>query len=123
VSTVLRADWRDATSAQVALRVRADIRLQPDLPGRHALEVIVVAKSQFWRKKALIQQRDPRLGRWRTVKTVVLADTNAAPGSVFVWSSAKFTLKVPRGTTLRAVFPATQARPCYLGGISNSLRR
>ena len=43
-------------------------------------------------------------------------------GSTFVWSSAEFSTVVPRGTLVRAVFPCSQASPCYLAGFSNQLR-
>ena len=123
VSTVLRAVWKDAVSAPVTLRSRVDIRIEPDLSRRNGYEIAVVSKSQLWRKKVLIQLRDRRLGRWKTVKTIVLTDSGAAPGSVYVWSTAELTMRVPKGSSIRAVMPSTQAGPCYHGGYSNTLRR
>jgi hypothetical protein len=37
-------------------------------------------------------------------------------------SSASFRASIPRRTLIRAVFPRSQARPCYLAGYSNLLR-
>jgi hypothetical protein len=40
----------------------------------------------------------------------------------FGFGSAEFSTAVPRGTLVRAVFPLSQARPCYLAGCSNQIR-
>jgi hypothetical protein len=82
--------------------------------------VSVVAKQQFWRKKVQIQRFDRRLGRWRAYKSVALTEQNAA--GVFIWTSGEFTARLPKGTMLRAVLPAAQARPCYLSGTSLVVR-
>ena len=34
----------------------------------------------------------------------------------------EFRLAVPKGRLLRAVLPRAQARPCYLAGVSRTLR-
>jgi hypothetical protein len=61
-------------------------------------------------------------GRWTRVRTVTLTETYASPGNSGVWTDADFRLAVPAGTVLRAVLPAAQARPCYLGTASNPVR-
>jgi hypothetical protein len=56
------------------------------------------------------------------VKKLRLENTGAAPGSVFVWSTTdEFAVPVAKGTTIRAVLPLDQARPCHIGGYSNLL--
>jgi hypothetical protein len=85
-------------------------------------EVAVRSELQFWKRHVVIQRLDRSFGRWVDMKKVVLAKTGAAPGSPFVWSSAEFSTVVPRGTLVRAVFPLSQARPCYLASFSNQLR-
>ncbi len=120
ITTTLRAVRGGVTSPSVTVRQRAPVRLAP-LPGSsRRFQVAVVARASLWRKRALIQ-RFAR-GRWVTARRVVLTDSGANARSPVVWSTAKFTLAVPKGTLLRAVLPLTQARPCYLAGTSNSLR-
>ena len=49
-------------------------------------------------------------------------NTDAAPGSVYVWSTTdEFAVDVAKGTTIRAVLPLAQAKPCHIGGYSNLL--
>jgi hypothetical protein len=122
IGTTLRAVWRDQESAPVAIRQRANVSLRQLASGR--LWAGVVAKTQFWRKHVLIQRFNRRLGTWSTVRSVVLTETVAgAPGAAsFVWSYAEFRLRVPKGTLLRAFFPLSQARPCYLGAASTLVR-
>jgi hypothetical protein len=122
ITTTLRAVWNGNASGQITVRQRPRVELRPPLGGLGQFEVSVVAKAQFWRKRVLIQRFNRRLGTWTTVKSVVLTDTDAAGGSQFVWSSAEFTSSLPRRTLIRAVFPLSQARPCYLAGYSNLLR-
>jgi hypothetical protein len=95
---------------------------RPRTSAGFGFEVEVRSLQQFWKRHVIVQRYERRLGRWRDVKKVVLSKTGAAPGSTFVWTSAEFGVKVPRGTAIRAVFPLSQARPCYLAGYSNQLR-
>ncbi len=120
--TTLRAVWRDETSAEVTIRRYATIRIRKR--SSRTIEVDAIGKSSFWRKRATIQRFDNRLGRWSTVRFVVLADSFGPPPGTLGGRGARatFTLPVPRGTLIRAVFPRLQAGPCYLAGVSNSLR-
>ena len=107
-------------SNEVPVQKRVDIRLAPAPPRR--FEVHVVERAQFWRKQVLIQRVDRKAGKWALVRKLRLENTGAAPGSVYVWSTTdKFAVDVPKGTTIRAVMPLTQAKPCRIGGYSNLL--
>jgi hypothetical protein len=115
-STSVRAVWNDIASRQVTIGRRALIGLSRKPSGR--FEASIVARSSFWRKRIVIQRLDPRLGTWTNVKTVRITDARGAG----IQSSAEFTLRVPKGAQLRAVFPTSQARPCYLAGTSRPIR-
>jgi hypothetical protein len=121
ITATLRAVWNGSTSTPITVRDRVWVQLERG-PRSAVLQVAVRAKLQFWRRHVLLQRFDRRLGTWTTVKKVVLTETGAARGSTFVWSSAEFGASVPKGTLVRALFPLSQARPCYLEGYSNLLR-
>jgi hypothetical protein len=121
ITTTLRAVWKDSASAPITVRARPRVELRPPPRGAaRRFRVIVVAKAQFWRKRVLIQRFDRRLGVWARVTSVVLTETGG--GGAFVATEAKFRASVPKRTLIRAVFPRSQARPCYLAGYSNLLR-
>jgi hypothetical protein len=124
ITTTVRALWKGARSAPITIQDRAWVQLsrRPRTSAGFGFEVEVRSLQQFWKRHVIVQRYERRLGRWRDVKKVVLSKTGAAPGSTFVWTSAEFGVKVPRGTAIRAVFPLSQARPCYLAGYSNQLR-
>jgi hypothetical protein len=117
IGTQVRAFWKGATSAPVAVRQQPLVQLFKR-PGR-SFEVGVSSKGQFWRKRVLFQIRR---GGWRTMKSVLLTETASSPGAPFVFTSAKFKASVPRGTQIRAVLTAAQARPCYLAATSAVIR-
>ena len=110
--TTLRAVWRDETSAEVTVRVQAFVTIR----RRSARRFEVSVGGPFWRKHITIQRFDNRLGSWSAVKSVVLTDDYG------IGVRAMFTLPVPKGTLIRAVFPRSLAAPCFLAGVSNSLR-
>lgn len=118
INVTYRAVWDDAVSAPVTVRERAHVVVDQLSPGR--FEVGVGGKAQFWRKRVLFQRFDRRLGRWSTLRTVVLTETVGGAGGI--WSGAKVRVSVPKGSLVRAVLPLSQARPCYLEGYSNMLR-
>jgi hypothetical protein len=116
-----RASSGDAVSNEVKVLTRADIRLSPTRSGRY--QAYVVARASFWHKRVALERYDRGRGRWVKVRNLPLEDANAAPGSLYVWSTTKaFSPKVPKGTTIRAVLPIDQAKPCYIGGYSTLLR-
>ena len=70
----------------------------------------------------LIQRFHRGQRKWLLVKKLRLVNTDAAPGSIFVWSTTdEFAVDVAKGTTIRAVLPLAQAKPCHIGGYSNLL--
>jgi hypothetical protein len=119
ITTTIRASWNGASSAPVAVRQAARVFIRR-VPASRDFEISINGKMPFWRKKALLQQRAK--GAWKTLKTVVLTEQNAAGSQGMVWTSARFKASVPRGTQLRAVLPADQAKPCYVAGVSATMR-
>jgi hypothetical protein len=117
IGTQVRALWKGATSAPVAIRQQPLVQLFKR-SGR-SFEIGVSSKGQFWHKRVLFQVRR---GGWRTMKSVLLTDTASSPGAPFVFTSAKFKASVPRGTQVRAALTAAQARPCYLAATSAVIR-
>jgi hypothetical protein len=123
VNTMLRAVWKDFASSQVAVMQRARPYLLKRPSGR-AFYVGVSGKRSFWRKRVLIQRFDTKSRRWVDLKRVVLTDTSSTSLPVAeVSTSAEFTVNLPRGTLIRAVMPLSEAKPCYLGGVSPFSRR
>ncbi len=112
-STTLRAVWNDATSAEVAIQKRATVIVRKRSGTR--FEVSAYGKL-VWRKRVFVQSFDRRLGTWQAVKTGVLTESKYSR-----WASATFTVRLPKGTRIRAVFPRSEAGPCYLTGTSNTL--
>jgi hypothetical protein len=122
ITTTFRAVWKGSRSATVTVRDRAWVQLQRlQRPARgYDFEVAVRAyRLQFWKRHAVVQRFDRRLGRWIDLKSAVLTDTGGMGN--FVWSYGEFSVVVPKGTRIRAVFPLSQARPCYMAGYSNQL--
>lgn len=119
VNTTLRAKWKGAVSESIALGQRAWVTLAK-LASRGKFTVRVTGKAPAWRKRVLIQRR--RSGAWKTLRSIVLAEQFAAGLTGAVHTSAGFRMSLPRGTLLRAVLPLSQARPCYLAGVSATVR-
>lgn len=128
VSGVFRAKWGDSVSGQVPVQQSPWVGLQPVAGGR--FEVAVTALQQFWRRRVQLQRFERRVGRWVDVRTLVLTEQLGGGGAAPPFASASFITTrtapfrpdVPKGTTIRAVFPLSQARPCYLGGVSQIRR-
>ena len=121
ITSTLRAIWKDSVSAPITVRQRATVRLLP-LASRSGFTVTVSGKTQFWRKRVLFQRFDRRLGTWKLVKAVVLTETGGFPGYGGAATWAEFRARLPKGTLVRAVFPRSQSRPCYLAGVSKLVR-
>jgi hypothetical protein len=123
VNTTLRAKWRGAVSEPITLGQRAWVRLAKT-KRKDEFGVSVTGKAQVWRKRILFQRRQS--GAWKTVKSVVLTKQFAlgagTVGSGLVATAATFRASVPRGTLVRAVLSISQARPCYLAGVSDPVR-
>lgn len=117
-TTTFRAKWGGDTSAEITVRQRPYVQLSHRFGRR--FDVFVRALSSFWRKQVLIQRFDRRTGTWLKVRSVVL--TEGTGTGITAVTSASFRASIPKRTLIRAVFPRTQARPCYLAGYSNLLR-
>lgn len=123
ITTTLRAVWKDTASSQVTVKQRARPYLV-NRPTSNAFYVGVSGKRSFWHKRVLIQRLDPKTRRWVDVKKVLLTDTSAISTPVSeVSTSAEFMVKLPKGTLIRAVTPLSEAKPCYMGGVSPIARR
>ena len=109
-----RARWQTRPSAPVTVQYRPGVLLAQI--SRDRFEITVTALEYFSGKRALLQRQERRLGRWTTIKSVVLKE--AAGGR----TSSTFRADVPRRTILRAVLPLAAAKPCYLAGYSRSIR-
>jgi len=118
INTTIRAVWKGSVSQTIQLRQQPNVLLI-HRTGRR-FEVGIASRGQLWRKRVLIQRRTG--GSWTNVRTVVLTDTAAPPGTGAAWTSAEFRLTVPNGSVLRAQLPASQARPCFLPATSVSVR-
>jgi hypothetical protein len=118
----IRAKGGGATSPEVKVQTRPTVSLGQRPPG--TFFVNVNSQRGFWRKRVSLQRFDRTKRVWREVRKIQLTETGAPPGVGWVWTgSDKVRVKVPEGTTLRAVLPLSQAKPCYLAGYSNLLRR
>jgi hypothetical protein len=119
ITSTLRAVSNDAASAQITVWQRPFVQLRKR--SARGFEVGVRAKRQFWHKQVLFQRFDRRLGTWTNERSVVLTEQTAS-GQGFISTAAEFRASVAKGSLVRAVFPLSQARPCYLAGVSNTLR-
>jgi hypothetical protein len=113
INTTLRAVWNGRVSSEITVGRRPGVLLRQRSPRRFDVGVQGTGSALFWRKKALFQRFDRRLGIWRTVKQVVLTESSGY---------TTFRAAVPKGSLVRAVIPLSQARPCYYAGYSPLLR-
>ena len=104
-TTTLRAEWKNAVSTTVVVRPRAWVMLSK-LRGSFTLRV-GLATGRIAGKRVTIQRLTP--ADWKRLQTVVMTSA--------VESGLRF--RVPKGTSIRAVLPLAQAKPCYLAGYSN----
>lgn len=111
ISMTLRAVWNGETSNEVSYRRRAYIQLYR-LAGS-ATKYRMYLGQRFAGKSVSIQRFDQRIGRWKSIRRIPAHATN---------EGTRFTLRTPKGTRIRAVIPTSQARPCFLSGISQVIR-
>jgi hypothetical protein len=122
INRFVRARAEGTTSNVILIGQRPSVTLQQRPPG--SFRVHVNAMRPLWRKRIALQRYDPSIRNWRDVRSALLSTTGSNPGSPFVWSQTeKFRQQIPKGTLLRATLPLAQAKPCYLAGYSNLLRR
>jgi hypothetical protein len=118
ITADVRAVWKGQRSVPVRVRDRAFVELR--VRGDGQFGVSVRAKTPFAGRQALLQRLTQ--SGWTTVARVRLTESGVPPGVSYVTSSGLVLAEVPRGSLVRAVFPRSQARPCYLAGYSNMLR-
>lgn len=119
VSGVFRAVHRDSVSAEVPVWQQAPVTLR--VLGRGRFEAAVTGKVSFWRRYVMLQRQ--RRGGWVNMRRLVLTEQGySGPSSSATVLTAPFRPAVPRGTQIRAVFPRSQAQPCYLAGVSEVRR-
>jgi hypothetical protein len=106
VSGVYRAVSGGEVSTEIRVHQRAAVYMRRLSGGR--FEVWVGAKVSVWRRFVLLQRFERRRGVWITMRRLILTESPSY--------TAPFRSAVPKGTLIRAVFPLSQARPCYLAG-------
>ena len=121
IGGVIRATSGDAVTDPVTIRQRPWVFFSQRRPGR--FRAGVQAYRQFWHRKLAIQRFDAKTRTWRLVKNVLITDTVGSDQSDIASTTDQFRLDVPKGTTLRATLPLSQAKPCYTAGYSAILRR
>lgn len=122
IGGVLRATSGGATSVPVKVQQRPSVSLVQRPPG--TFTIWVNAQRSFWHRRVVLQRFDPGRRNWVDIRSVLLTDSGAPPGVPWVYSGTeKFRVKVAKRTLLRATLPLAQARPCYLAGYSNMMRR
>jgi hypothetical protein len=118
-SGTFRATEGPVVSNHVRFQTRARVLLAPTRLAHY--RAYVDGRLSFWRKRVRIERYDR--SRWVLVRTVVLdrtdpVTTGSPPFTYITSRSDEFALKLPRRTKLRAVFPLSQAKPCYAAGTS-----
>jgi len=112
VSGVYRALAGGDVSPEVSVQQRAGVSLRP--LGARRFEVRVGGKVSCWRRFVLLQRFERARGAWITMRRLVLTEGHG--------TTRPFRPRVRKGTLIRAVFPLSQARPCYLAGVSPEVR-
>lgn len=120
-SGVYRAIHGDSVSAGVTIRHQAPVTLRILRRGR--FEAAVTALSPFWRRYVVLQRYERRRGTWVNLRRLILTEQGYSGSSGTVpFQTAPFRPSVPRGTRIRVVVPLSQARPCYVAGVSEVRR-
>jgi hypothetical protein len=120
VSGVFRAVHGDSVSAEVSVQHQAPVSMR--ILGRGRFEVWVTGYTSFWRRYVVLQRYQRSRGAWVTVRRLLLTEQEYIPGSTVTVQTPPFRPPVPRGTRIRAVFPLSQAKPCYVAGVSEERR-
>jgi hypothetical protein len=120
LNTTYTIAWRKRKSRSVVVRVAPHVDVDPSGKNGYRIAVSAGGGSSFAKKRALLQRYSG--GKWRTIRSARLALVSP-PDALTSVSSATVTVRVPRGTKLRAVLPLASARPCYRPGISSLLTK
>jgi hypothetical protein len=120
-SGVFRAVSGDSVSADALLRHQAPVTLR--IRGGGRFQAAVLAVTPFWRRYVVLQRYERRRDIWVNVRRLVLSEQgNAGSSSTVPFLTAPFRPPVPRGSRIRVVVPLSQAKPCYLAGVSEERR-
>ena len=120
VSGVFRAVHCDSVSAEIPVQHQAPVSLR--ILGRGRFEAAVTGFTSFWRRYVLLQRYERARGTWVNVRRLVLTEQVYWPGSTATVLTTPFRPPVPRGSRIRVVFPLSQAKPCYIAGVSEERR-
>jgi hypothetical protein len=114
--TVLRAVSGSDVSPDLTVRVRAAVYLAP-MPGKRGrFRVWVGGVVRLVGKRVVIERFETATRKWRAVQSIVLDERFGAG------YKEGFRIAVPKETTVRALLPLSQAKPCYLAGYSKLVR-
>ncbi len=115
-NTVYTVKAKNTSSPAVTVKVRPRLRLGKVALHRYSLRVF--AARSFAGKYGTLQRYNATLGRWVTVKRVLLRanSTGIAPTVI---SSVSFRSTIPARLRVRVILPQLQVGSCYLLGRSN----
>ncbi len=115
-NTVYTVKAKNTSSPAVTVKVRPRLRLGKVALHRYSLRVF--AARSFAGKYGTFQRYNATLGRWVTVKRVLLRanSTGIAPTVI---SSVSFRSTIPARLRVRVILPQLQVGSCYLPGRSN----
>ena len=118
-NTLYTVKVKSTTSNAVSEKVRPKLRLRKVAAHRYSLRVF--AARSFAGKYGIFQRFNGTLGRWVTVKRVLLRanSTGVAPTVI---SSVTFRSAIRPFLKVRAVLPQLQVGSCYRPGRSNVIR-
>ena len=118
-NTVYTVKVKSTTSPTVTAKVRPKLRLRKLAAHRYSLRVF--AAQSFAGKYGTFQRFNGTLGRWVTVKRVLLRanSTGVAPTVI---SSVTFRSTIRPLLKVRVVLPQLQVGSCYRPGRSNVIR-
>ena len=119
LNTTYRAQWRNATSAQVVAKVAPAVRLRRVRRGQFSASV--TGAQSFVGKYVVLQRFATRARSWKTVKRVTLRTAKAGVAPT-VTTSAGFRSRVAPRTRLRLLLIQSQAGTCYAPGRSAAVR-
>ena len=117
---VFRALSGGDVSNEVQVQKRVDVRLAPAPPRRFVVNV--VERFQFWRKQVLIQRFHRGQKQVAAREEAPAREHGRCPGlGLRLVVDGRVRRGRAKGTTIRAVLPLAQAKPCHIGGYSNLL--
>ena len=118
-NTTYRVQYRNQTSASVAVKVRP--RLLLGRVGVQRFSLRVFASASFAGKVAVVQRYNATLRRWVRVRLVTLRATTlvVAPTQN---SAVTFRARIRARSRVRVLLPQAQVGGCYLFGRSNVVR-